>query len=388
MNLQAEIRPELWDAVAQQYQSQNYGDAILYSFHYLRDILRDTANADGDGTALVGKTLGGNLPRLRINKFETESQQDEQKGFEQILRGMYQGIRNPRTHDKFEDKKETADAIILFLNYTIGIIQKAKGPFALDEWIERVFDPDFVGSERYANLLVAEVPPKRCLEALSTIYHKKIEGDGEKLKLVFSRLVERIGDNQYDELLSIVSDEMRIAQDEATIRRTLQIFPPKLWPRVDEVARLRIENKLIRSVESGKVNSSTRRTTSGALGTWARDFVRYFSLKNEVYQVLREKLTRTEEEQSYVALFFWDVLPHTFDEPVHDLTRALWVITICKTVSDPFGSTILREKLIDSISRFPDNWRSQILDRLKPLEESNPEFYASLTRLYEDDIPF
>lgn len=388
MNLQGEIRPELWDAIAQQYQSQNYSNAILYAFHHLRDTLRDTANADGDGAALVGQALGGNPPRLRINKFETESQKDEQKGVEQILRGMYQGIRNPRTHDKVEDKKETADAIILFLNYTIGIIQKARGPFALDEWIERVFDPDFVGSERYANLLVAEVPPKRCVEALLTLYRKKLEGDGDKLQLVFSKLVERMGDSKYDELLSIVSDEMRITQDEATIRRTLQVLPPKLWPRIDEVARLRIENKLIRSVESGKVNSSTRRTTSGALGTWTRDFVRYFSLRDEFYQVLRKKLVSTEEEQSYVALFFWYVLPHTFDEPVNDWVRNIWVRVICKAVSDPYGSNILKEKLTDSISRFPDNWRTRILDGLKPLEESNPEYYASLAGLSEDDIPF
>lgn len=388
MNLQGEIRPELWDAIAQQYQAQNYSNAVLSAFHYLRDTLRDAANADGDGTALVGQALGGNPPRLRINKFETESQRDEQRGFEQILRGMYQGIRNPRTHDHVEDKKEAADAIILFLNYTIGVIQKAKGPFDLDEWVERVFDPDFVGSKRYADLLVAEVPPKRCVEVLITLYHKKLEGDGDKLQLVFSKLVERISDSRCDELLSIVSDEMRITQDEATIRRALQILPPKLWPRIHEVARLRIENKLIRSVESGKVNSSTRRATNGALGTWARDFVGYFSLRGEFYQVLRKKLVGTEEEQSYIALFFWYVLPHTFSEPVNDWTRTIWVKAICEAVSNPYGSSILREKLTDNFYRLPDNWRTQILEGLKPLEESDPEYYGSLAGVSGDDIPF
>ena len=298
---------------------------------------------------------------------------------------MYQGIRNPRTHDKVEDKQETADAIILFVNYAIGVIRKAKGPFVLDEWIERVFDPDFVGSQRYVDLMIGEVPPKRCAEALLAVYHKKTEGDGEKLQLVFSKLVECAGDDKLNELLSAISYEMRITQDETAIRRTLQILPPRLWPQVDEVARLRIENKLIRSIESGKVSSSTRRVTSGALGTWVRDFAPYLSLRHEFYDVLLKKLNDTEE-QNYVALFFWSVLPFTFDEPVKEGTRGMWVRVICRAVSTAIGSTILRDKLTDTFFMFPQNWRVQILEELKALEETDPEYYASLAT--SEEIPF
>jgi uncharacterized protein (TIGR02391 family) len=351
MNLQSEIKPELWEAIFQQYNAENYSNAIISAFHYLRDLIRDSANVDGDGAALIGQAFGGNPPRLRINKFETESQKDEQKGFESILRGLYQGIRNPRTHDKIEDKKETADAVILFINYAIGVIRKANGPFTLDEWLGRVFDPDFVASERYAQLLVSDVPPKRYIESLSALFRRKMEGDGDKLKLVFVALCDLVSEDRLDELLEMISEELKTTQDEAIIRRTLQILPEKVWPRIDEAARLRIENKLIRSIESGNANSSTRRAISGSLGTWARDYSDYFTLRSELYRALLNKIKGSDGEQAYVALYFWSILPHNFTKPVSDYWRITWVLAICDAVLKPFGSSIVREKLADTFIR-------------------------------------
>jgi uncharacterized protein (TIGR02391 family) len=64
---------------------------------------------------LVGQAFGGKTPKLRVNKLQTESDQDIQKGTENLLLGLYQSIRNPRSHGKLTDTKEDADAIILFI---------------------------------------------------------------------------------------------------------------------------------------------------------------------------------------------------------------------------------------------------------------------------------
>jgi len=388
MNLQAEIRSELWVAISQQYEQGHYSNAILAAFHYLRDVIRDSANLDGDGAVLVGQAFGGSPPRLRINKLDTESCKDEQKGFEQIIRGFFQGIRNPRTHDNIEDKKETADAIVVFINHCIGVIQGAKGPFVIEEWISRVFDPDFVESERYAQLLASDVPPKRYNDALVKIYQDKTSGDGNKLRLVFCALIELVGDDRLDELIAVISEELRTASDEKTIRLAIQILPERLWPRIDEAARLRIENKLIRSIQTGKVNSSTRRATSGALGTWARDLCRYFTLKNELYQALLKKMSSDDPEQlDYVALFFWTELPFTFEKPINKYLRDRWINSICEAIINPWGARIVREKLLDSFYSFPEEWRTLVLEKLRPLETEEAEFYSSLANM-EDGIPF
>lgn len=173
MNLQTEIRPELWEAVSKPYESKIYTNAILGAIHYLSNALRERVNLDGDGVSLVGRALGGNNPHLCINKLQTEAEKDEQKGFEQILRGIYQGIRNPRSHSQFSDNQDTADKIILFLDYVLGLINKAKEPFTIEEWMTRVFDPYFVKSDRYAELLVSEVPLKKYLDTLITLFETK-----------------------------------------------------------------------------------------------------------------------------------------------------------------------------------------------------------------------
>src|ERR1700759_2453879 len=111
MNLQTHIKNNLWLAIQSTYEAGNYSHAVNDAMHYLSNVLRERTGVDGDGAALVGQALGGDSPRLRINKLQTETEKNEQKGIKSILRGMYQAIRNPRSHEQIEDKQEVADSI-------------------------------------------------------------------------------------------------------------------------------------------------------------------------------------------------------------------------------------------------------------------------------------
>jgi Protein of unknown function (Hypoth_ymh) len=84
---------------------------------------------------------------------ETETDWSIQQGIEQILRGMYQALRNPRSHSKFSDTQEDADAIILFLNYILKQVDHSKSPFDRATFTRRLFDPLFPQNSRYAELL-------------------------------------------------------------------------------------------------------------------------------------------------------------------------------------------------------------------------------------------
>jgi uncharacterized protein (TIGR02391 family) len=108
MNLQTHIKTDLWLAVQSAYESENYNHAILDAIHYLTNVIREKSGIEGDGEGLVGQALGGNSPRLRVNKFQTQSEQDEQKGLVQVLIGIYKGIRNPRSHEIIEDDESNS----------------------------------------------------------------------------------------------------------------------------------------------------------------------------------------------------------------------------------------------------------------------------------------
>ncbi len=78
-----------------------------------------------------------------------------------MLRGLYQGVRNPRSHSHHADKAETADALILFINYLSGLIDQARSPFEKASFLARVFDSKFPENAQYAELLVSENLPAK-----------------------------------------------------------------------------------------------------------------------------------------------------------------------------------------------------------------------------------
>src|SRR4051812_16912121 len=99
MNLETEIGHELWQVIRRSYESQAWSNAVLNSVHYPSDAIRSKTGLQSDGTALVGQAFGGRTPKLRLNRLQTESEKNIQAGVEQLLRGFYQAIRNPRSHE-------------------------------------------------------------------------------------------------------------------------------------------------------------------------------------------------------------------------------------------------------------------------------------------------
>lgn len=111
MNLQSEISPELWATISQSYQARHYSNTITDAVHYLSELIREKAGVDGDGSSLIGQAFGGDNPKLQINRLQTESEKNEQKGFQELLRGIYTGIRNPRSHGHRIDTPKTTDGM-------------------------------------------------------------------------------------------------------------------------------------------------------------------------------------------------------------------------------------------------------------------------------------
>jgi uncharacterized protein (TIGR02391 family) len=375
MDLQTHIRPELWSAISNTYQAGNYKGAIVDAMLYLTNVLREKTGLDGDGPTLVGQALGGDSPRLRITKLQTETERNIQKGFEQILRGLYQAVRHPRHHEQAPDTKDTADSIIYFIDYISGILGQSEEPFTLDKFLARVFDPYFVESEQYAERLVERIPAKKLVDTLIEIYRKKTGGDSKKLAYSVGAIIEKLSDEQIAQFLAVVSDELETTQEEEVIRLNLQILPPKLWSRINEVAKLRTENRLLQSIKEGKLYLDTSKKSRGALGTWAGRILQFFTLKREVCWILTKKLASEgdADDRRYVVKFFWDFLPEVVTQ---EWEKNTIVEVISGAVRD--GDSAVRGKLIGSIrsGRFPEEWQKEFAENLKDLTDpDNPAIY-------------
>lgn len=392
MNLQAHISDGLWAALSSPYEAGNYSHAVLEAVHFLTDVIREKSGLDGDGAALVGQALGGDSPKLRINSFRTETEKTAQKGIEQVLRGIYLAIRNPRSHEQFKDTQADADAIIHFLDYILRILDASTEVFTIEGFLSGINDPEFVESQRYAELIVGEAPANRRADALIAIFKIREKVGIPKLRFVISTLLGLLNESQMAQYLALVSEEFRTTGETLAIRTALQLLTPELWPRISEAPRLRIENKFIKDLEQGRITAKGGKV-AGGFATWAAGFMRRFALRSNCASVLQDKIDSfDDEERHYVAKYFFSRLPEI-------LTEEAEIKGATRGIADAIrmGDQNVRDVTILHVRGFPNEWQAQLVEGLKDLTNpANPgvvlndgtpllEAQAEIT---DDDIPF
>lgn len=376
INIETALDNRLWTAIQNSYEKENFTGAILDSIQFLGSLIREKSGLEVDGATLVGQAFGGDSPKLKVGKLQTESGRNVQAGVEQLFRGLYQAIRNPRSHDKYDDKQEDADAIILFVNYLLGIIDQAKNRFVAVEFLGRVFDKNFVEKERYAQLLVDDIPARNRLEIMLQVFADKEKGDGKKLKFFVQAIMASLSEDERNSVYQAVSDEFKVTNNEGAIRITLQIFPPDILPMLEEAARFRIENKLIESVVEGKYDNEKAECKAGALGTWAAKRMEYFLLKEELLKKLISKLLSTDADvYGYVLSYFWDEIVKSQNPPSDRLIRA--IKSKLKEGNKMFYDQLKLEELLGDAK-----WVQPFSQEMETFKEAEP------TESGTDDLPF
>lgn len=330
MDIRTELVENLWAAIQTMYESRNYTGAILDALYYLGNVIREKTGLQSDGVPLVRQVFGGKSPKLRVNPLQTESDWNVQNGTESLLIGLFQSIRNPRSHEKYSDTKEVADAIIVFVNYLLGIIGASKGTFSKAEFLDRVFDTSFVESQKYAQLLVEEIPPRYRFDVMVEVYRRKEELALTKLALFTKALLAKFQDSDLSRLAEIVSDELNITDSNESVRLSANMFPPDFWVRLDESAKMRSENRFIESIEEGEYVVASKKCVRGAFGTWCQSGIRNFVMKAECILALLLKLSSSKrEEQDYVFQFFSSPLLYNLDKIEEDYEYLRdWAVTI------------------------------------------------------------
>jgi uncharacterized protein (TIGR02391 family) len=321
VKIESTLTPGLREAVRLNYEAKNYTDAIRDATFYLRDLIRERVDLDLDGVKLAHQAFGGDNPKLKINKLETVSDKDAQEGLHLMVWGLFLGIRNPRSHDKHVDSKADADAVILFVDYLARLIGAASPSFDLEEYVSRVFDVNFAVTERYATLLVAEIPPKKRYDLFHAVYRgMREQGKDDALRLFFRALLPLLTPGEREQAYALISAELATA-DEDGLRQNLAALPPEEWKNYSELSRLRVEGALVESVRKGN-NGAT--SDPGAFGTWATRLFPAFTLKTEMVNAVCQRLNTGEPGPcNYVYGYLLPSLPVLIEEPTPRLVVAL-----------------------------------------------------------------
>ena len=309
MKLSCDIDERLWKSIETSYERGLYTTAILDGLHFISDVIREKTGLDSDGHALVSGAFGGQSPRLKVNKLQTESEKNVQKGLEHLLRGIYSAIRNPRSHEKYSDQKETADAILVFLSYLLQVIDQSKSQYSVENFLKRIFDPAFVESDRYADLLLKEVPRGQRLDLLIRVYRKAPEGEVAKIGYFTRAAYTVLDENEQSEMASIISNDLDFCGDIKTISYVVLLFPGEIWELLKPTSRLRAENMLIQEVLRGKYDAEKQVCISGDAAICAHRISQHFSLSDELFEALLSKLASDDKQsQDYVFKYFFSAL--------------------------------------------------------------------------------
>lgn len=100
--------------------TENYFHSVLEASKSVFDRLREISYIDEDGSRLIEDVLGGESPILIINNYLIESEKSEQRGFANLLKGLFGMFRNPLAHEskiKWEMNEEDALDILTLISY-------------------------------------------------------------------------------------------------------------------------------------------------------------------------------------------------------------------------------------------------------------------------------
>jgi uncharacterized protein (TIGR02391 family) len=87
---------------AADFLRQDYFDAVLETSKSLAEKIRQRTGVNADGAQLFDLALSpgaAGIPFLAFNSLQTKSEESEQSGLTQLLKGVFGAFRNPQAHD-------------------------------------------------------------------------------------------------------------------------------------------------------------------------------------------------------------------------------------------------------------------------------------------------
>lgn len=97
------LHPAIRAAAIRHYQAEDFRNAVLDAAIAVFDLLRDRTGLDLDGDNLCNRAFSPERPMLIFSNTETDSGRNDQRGFMDIFKGFYRGIRNPKAHSLVHD---------------------------------------------------------------------------------------------------------------------------------------------------------------------------------------------------------------------------------------------------------------------------------------------
>ena len=92
------VHPDVLKFCRAEFLQENYFHAVFEATKSIADKIREKSGLSGDGSRLVDDAFGGNNPLLAFNTLRTETEQSEQTGLMNLIKGIFGLFRNTTAH--------------------------------------------------------------------------------------------------------------------------------------------------------------------------------------------------------------------------------------------------------------------------------------------------
>ena len=94
-----DVHPDVLKFCKAELLTDNFFHAVLEATKSVAEKMREKTSLTDDGATLADRALGGPLPMIAINLLQTESEKSEQRGFLNLVKGVFGMFRNPVAHE-------------------------------------------------------------------------------------------------------------------------------------------------------------------------------------------------------------------------------------------------------------------------------------------------
>jgi len=120
---QRNIHPKIFEYCNSELISENYFHSVFEAVKSIAEEIRKRTNLTLDGGELVDIAFSINTPLIKINSLETETHKSEQRGFGNLIKGVFGMFRNPTAHSPKIIWSITEDEALDIMS-TISLIHK------------------------------------------------------------------------------------------------------------------------------------------------------------------------------------------------------------------------------------------------------------------------
>jgi len=117
------IHPKIYEYCNSELITENYFHSVFEAVKSIAEEIRKKSNLTLDGAELIERALSVTNPLIKINSLQTETEQSEQKGFSNLIKGVFGMFRNTTAHSPKVVWTITEDEALDIMT-TISLIHK------------------------------------------------------------------------------------------------------------------------------------------------------------------------------------------------------------------------------------------------------------------------